>query len=150
MHGRIQSVADVSFSIAPGQTLALVGESGSGKSVTSLTLMGLHAKTSHAQVDGEAWFVRATGRRVDLLALKIQRMRPARQRAGHDLPGADDQPEPGAHHRRADCGRRAPAQGPGPRCARHALRMLELVEIPAARAGCTSIRTSCPAACASA
>ncbi|KAB2896896.1 MAG: ATP-binding cassette domain-containing protein, partial [Burkholderiaceae bacterium] len=56
--GRIQSVADVSFAIRPGETLALVGESGSGKSVTSLSLMGLHARTSQAQVGGQAWFVR--------------------------------------------------------------------------------------------
>lgn len=41
--GRIQSVADVSFGIPMGSTLALVGESGSGKSVTSLSLMGLPA-----------------------------------------------------------------------------------------------------------
>ena len=59
--GRIQSVADVSFAIRPGETLALVGESGSGKSVTSLPLMGLLPKTSHAQVEGQAWFVRRDG-----------------------------------------------------------------------------------------
>ncbi|MCH7614928.1 MAG: ATP-binding cassette domain-containing protein, partial [Nitrospinae bacterium] len=31
--GEIRAVEDVSFSIQPGQTLALVGESGCGKSV---------------------------------------------------------------------------------------------------------------------
>ena len=67
--GRIQSVADVSFAIHPGETLALVGESGSGKSVTSLTLMGLHARTSQAQVTGQAWFVQRDGRKVDVLAM---------------------------------------------------------------------------------
>ena len=67
--GRILSVADVSFDIFPGETLALVGESGSGKSVTSLGLMGLHAKGSHAKVEGDAHFVRRDGTQANLLHL---------------------------------------------------------------------------------
>ncbi|KAA3655281.1 MAG: ABC transporter ATP-binding protein [Proteobacteria bacterium] len=38
---RIRPVDSVSFSIAPGQTLALLGESGCGKSMTALALMRL-------------------------------------------------------------------------------------------------------------
>ena len=41
-------VHDLSFTLEPGQTLALVGESGSGKSVTARTLIGLTA--ANAQV----------------------------------------------------------------------------------------------------
>jgi oligopeptide transport system ATP-binding protein len=39
--GAVEAVRDVSFSLAPGETLALVGESGCGKSVTALSIMGL-------------------------------------------------------------------------------------------------------------
>ncbi len=49
----IEAVRDVSFSIAPSQTLALVGESGSGKSVTALSILRLVAA---AQSSGEVVF----------------------------------------------------------------------------------------------
>ena len=39
--GEIRAVEDVSFTLQPGQTLALVGESGCGKSVTALSIMQL-------------------------------------------------------------------------------------------------------------
>ncbi|NML46154.1 ABC transporter ATP-binding protein [Ramlibacter sp. G-1-2-2] len=132
--GRIQSVADVSFAIAPGQTLALVGESGSGKSVTSLSLMGLHARTSQAQVEGEAWFVRRDGQRVNLLALDEARLRALR---GNELAMIFQEPMTSLNpvltigdqiaesvrlHKGVD--RRAGFA--------RALQMLELVEIPAA------------------
>src|SRR5215218_664566 len=39
--GQIRPVRDVSFTIFPGQTVALVGESGCGKSVTSLSILRL-------------------------------------------------------------------------------------------------------------
>ena len=39
--GEIRAVEDISFSIQPGQTVALVGESGCGKSVTALSIMQL-------------------------------------------------------------------------------------------------------------
>lgn len=40
-HGDVAVVDDVSFTVRPGETMALVGESGCGKSITSLAIMGL-------------------------------------------------------------------------------------------------------------
>ncbi|WP_105371160.1 ABC transporter ATP-binding protein [Neorhizobium huautlense] len=69
-------VRDVSFSVAPGETVAIVGESGSGKSVTSLSIMRLlQADTS--RIEGRIMF---GGR--DLLTLPEKDMRRVR---GNDI-----------------------------------------------------------------
>ncbi|MEJ8855991.1 ABC transporter ATP-binding protein [Variovorax robiniae] len=132
--GLVRSVADVSFSIMPGKTTALVGESGSGKSVTSLTLMGLLPKTANAQVSGKTAFVTRNGSTVDLLSLGTQDMRRLR---GNELSMIFQEPMTSLNpvfrigeqiaesvrlHKGVDH-KAAMAQ---------ALRMLELVEIPAA------------------
>jgi oligopeptide/dipeptide ABC transporter ATP-binding protein len=74
--GRVTVVDDVSFAIAPGQTLALVGESGSGKSVTALGLLRLLDPGLRPRLAGE---VRFEGQ--DLLRLSdaaLRRLRGAR------------------------------------------------------------------------
>lgn len=48
--GRIQAVRDVSFSLHPGEVLAIVGESGCGKSVLCKTIMKLLPKS--ARIEG--------------------------------------------------------------------------------------------------
>ncbi len=70
--GEIRAVEDVSFSIRPGQTLALVGESGCGKSVAALSIMRL-LDVPGKVVGGTVAF---QGR--DLLALSNEDMRAIR------------------------------------------------------------------------
>jgi peptide/nickel transport system permease protein len=73
--GRHSVVRDVSFTVAPGETLAIVGESGSGKSLTALALMGLLPGAAtvtggRALVDGQ-----------DMLRLPEEALRGMRGRA---------------------------------------------------------------------
>jgi peptide/nickel transport system ATP-binding protein len=71
--GVVRAVDGVSFTVLPGETLALVGESGCGKSVTSLSILRLIASPPGRTVAGS---IRFEGR--DLLALSEPQMRDVR------------------------------------------------------------------------
>ncbi|WP_256760561.1 ABC transporter ATP-binding protein [Cohnella sp. WQ 127256] len=70
--GKVISVDDVSFSLKPGETLAIVGESGSGKSVTALSIMRLLGRGSHT--DKGQILLEGT----DILKLEEKQMRDVR------------------------------------------------------------------------
>jgi peptide/nickel transport system ATP-binding protein len=71
--GIVQAVENLSYSVRPGEMVAIVGESGSGKSVSALAVMRLLANT--AQTKGS---IRFDGR--DLLSLSDEEMRRIRGR----------------------------------------------------------------------
>src|SRR5687767_1420593 len=71
--GQIRPVRDVSFSIFPGQTVALVGESGCGKSVTAMSILRLIPSPPGKVLAGRVTF---DGR--DLLRLSEREMRSVR------------------------------------------------------------------------
>src|SRR5687768_3192093 len=73
--GQVRPVRDVSYSIYPGQTLAVVGESGCGKSVTALSILRLTPSPPGKVLSGEIHF---EGR--DLLQLPEEQMRAVRGR----------------------------------------------------------------------
>ncbi|MGB1868888.1 MAG: ABC transporter ATP-binding protein [Porticoccaceae bacterium] len=76
-NGLVKAVDDVSFSVNPGETLAIVGESGSGKSVTCYSLLDLLPKPPAKIEGGTALF---DGE--DLLTCDKDRMRHFR---GNDI-----------------------------------------------------------------
>jgi peptide/nickel transport system ATP-binding protein len=71
--GEAPAVRGISFSIAPGETLALVGESGSGKSVTALSILRLLPQ--NARITGD---IRFDGH--DVLAMPDKEIRRLRGR----------------------------------------------------------------------
>jgi len=71
--GIVRAVDGVSFTVYPGETLAVVGESGCGKSVTSLSILRLIAAPPGKIVNGRLMF---QGR--DLLGLTEYEMRKVR------------------------------------------------------------------------
>src|SRR5277367_6824953 len=54
--GQVRPVQDVSYSIYPGQTLAVVGESGCGKSVTALSILRLIPTPPGKVLQGQVLF----------------------------------------------------------------------------------------------
>ena len=73
--GTLVAVDDVSFDIAPGETLGVVGESGAGKSMTGAAIIGLIEAPGRI-ASGEIWL---DGQRIDKLPPEeIRKVRGAR------------------------------------------------------------------------
>ena len=71
--GTVRAVDGVSYTVDPGETVAVVGESGSGKSVTAMSVLRLIPNPPGRITGGEVWF---DGR--DLLKLSEEEMRHVR------------------------------------------------------------------------
>jgi len=123
------AVEDLSFDVAPGETVAIVGESGSGKSVTALSVMRL-VSSANGRIQGR---IALEGR--DLLALTEEEMRKVR---GNDVAMIFQEPMTSLNpvltvgFQIAEALRYHRGLGAGAAKA-EALRMLDKVRIPSAK-----------------
>jgi len=75
--GIVRALDKVSFTVRPGETVALAGEPGSGKSVTSLSILRLLPRTGRI-VGGQIRFRDAHGAVIELRGAPVQVMRRVR------------------------------------------------------------------------
>ncbi|MEJ6005226.1 dipeptide ABC transporter ATP-binding protein [Paucibacter sp. AS339] len=133
--GHSDVVRNLSFRVGPGETLAIVGESGSGKSVTSLAIMRLIEHGGGQIVGGSIRFQPRQGEALDLAQAAEARMRKIR---GADIAMIFQEPMTSLNpvftvgEQIAEAIRIHQGQSSAAALA-EALRMLELVRIPAAR-----------------
>lgn len=138
-------VRNISFTLNPGETLAIVGESGSGKSVTAMAIMRL-LSLRNSRTEGS---VSLGGRSLLALPEEMRRIRGAEVAMIFQEPMTSLNPAFTIGHQIAEVF--IHHQGLSKREAkRQAIALLERSAFPTRRSATTSIRISFPAACASA
>ena len=146
--GIVKAVQHVDITVGKGETLGIVGESGSGKSVTSYAVMRILDRAGKI-AEGSVVF---SG--IDVKAASESRdARPARPRNLDDFPeparGAQSRSARSATRSRTCCASMCSSRR-SPIAARRRSRRWSRSRSPARASATTPIRSSCPAACASA